>query len=91
MIECLKTGICGKEYERAGYCLGNGGAYRLSIIYKHWSGNGISSEYRIAVTIRKLWINITFKLYGRYRDCAKYRITKTLLGGEIYEYWINRT
>ena len=87
----FKDGICGKEYERAAHCLGNGGAYRLSIIYKHWSGNGISSEYRIAVTIRKLWINITFKLYGRYRDCAKYRITKTLLGGEIYEYWINRT
>ena len=78
----FKDGICGKEYERAAHCLGNGGAYRLSIIYKHWSGNGISSEYRIAVTIRKLWINITFKLYGRYRDCAEYRITKTLLGGE---------
>ena len=87
----FKDGICGKEYERAAHCLVNGGAYRLSIIYKHWSGNGISSEYRIAVTIRKLWINITFKLYGRYRDCSKYRITKTLLGGEIYEYWINRT
>lgn len=71
VIECLKTAYVAKNMSGRLIASGMAALIGFPIIYKHWSGNGISSEYRIAVTIRKLWINITFKLYGRYRDCAK--------------------
>ena len=82
MIECFKTAYVAKNM--SGRLIAVGMAALIG--FQSFINIGVATEllpnYRLAVAICKLWINIIVKLYGRYRDCAKCRITKTLLGGE---------